>query len=97
MIEILWEFVVRKEKTSEFEHYYNHSGAWAQLFRKCPAYHSTTLLRESGNRYVTRDCWESLAAFDDFRRGHAQEYDELDRLCEGFTESERRLGVFEVI
>ncbi len=97
MIEILWEFAVRQEKVSDFEHHYGPAGSWAQLFRRSPAYRGTTLLRDSGHRYITRDCWDSLESFRDFRRQHALEYDELDRTCEGYTESERQLGVFEVI
>lgn len=97
MIEILWEFIVRKDRQSEFERHYKSTGSWAQLFRKSPAFRGTDLLRESGSRYVTRDIWENIEAFRDFRRQHAREYDELDRACEKLTESERELGVFEVI
>ena len=97
MIEILWEFIVRKDKQNEFERHYCSTGSWAQLFRRSPAYRGTGLLRDSGNRYVTRDIWENTAAFRDFRRRHALEYDELDRTCESYTETERELGVFEVI
>ena len=97
MIEILWEFVVRKDRISEFERNYCSTGSWAQLFGRSPAHRSTTLLRDVGQRYITRDCWDDLKSFRDFRQQHAQEYDELDRACEGYTESERQMGIFEVI
>ena len=97
MIEILWEFVARKDKVGEFEHHYAAAGTWAQFFGRSTAYRGTTLLRDSGNRYVTRDCWDNLESFRDFRRQYALEYDEIDRACEDYTESERQIGVFEVI
>jgi heme-degrading monooxygenase HmoA len=97
LIEILWEFIVRKDQQSEFERHYNSTGSWAQLFHKSPAFRSTALLRGPGGRYVTRDIWENIEAFRDFRRRLALEYDELDRVCERYTESERELGVFEVM
>lgn len=97
MIEILWEFTVRKDRVSDFESNYCSTGSWARLFGRSPAYRGTVLLRDADQRYITRDCWDDQESFRDFRRQHALEYDELDRVCEGYTESERRLGTFEVI
>jgi hypothetical protein len=97
VIEILWEFVVRKDKIGDFERNYGPTGSWADFFARSPAFRGTVLLRGAGGRYITRDGWDNVESFHNFRRQYAQEYDELDRLCEGFTESEKHLGTFELI
>lgn len=96
MIQILWEFMVREECTAEFEKNYSASGAWAEFFRRSPAYKGTTLLAGEPGRYITCDQWESLEAYEEFRLANRQEYDELDSRFAAFTVSERRLGVFEM-
>lgn len=97
MVQFVWEFVARADKVKEFERYYASAGPWADLFRKSAGYRGTVLLRdaEDARRYLTIDRWDTAAAQRAMRERFAQQYDELDRACEGFTESERRIGVFE--
>lgn len=97
MIHIIWEFVARQEKTGEFERCYSSTGPWAELFRRAPGYRGTSLLRdrEQPLRYVTIDRWESTEAQRAMREKFAREYEVLDERCQGLTESERRVGVFE--
>jgi heme-degrading monooxygenase HmoA len=97
MIQILWEFVARQEKTAEFERCYSSTGPWAELFQRAPGFHGTSLLRdaEQSRRYVTIDRWESAETHRAMRERFAREYEALDVSCEGLTESERRIGVFE--
>ncbi len=45
--------------------------------------------------YVTMDLWESLAAHEEFRERYREEYEELDRKCEGLTVKEKHLGEYE--
>jgi len=99
VIQVVWEYIVRPEKVVEFETNYASTGAWALLFQKSPAFRGTILLRdpETPRRYVTIDVWANRAASDAFRQEHQQEYDALDRICEAFTESERSLGIFDVV
>jgi heme-degrading monooxygenase HmoA len=97
MVEFVWEFIARADKVKEFERHYASAGPWADLFRKNAGYHSTQLLRdaETERRYLTIDRWDSLASYRAMRERFAREHEELDRACEQFTESERRIGVFE--
>lgn len=97
MVRFVWEFVARADRVKEFESAYANSGPWAQLFRKSGGFHGTMLLRDTENagRYLTIDRWQSAAAQRTMRERFAKEYAELDRACEAFTESERRIGVFE--
>jgi heme-degrading monooxygenase HmoA len=99
VIQVLWEYVVRPEKIVEFETNYATSGAWAMLFQKSPAYRGTILLRDAGGsrRYLTIDIWRDRESLEAFRSDHAQEYGALDRRCEAFTESEREVGIFDVV
>jgi len=97
MVQFVWEFSVRADKIREFERSYSSAGPWAELFRKSPGFRGTTLLRDTENerRFLTIDCWESIAAQSTMREQFALEYYELDRACEELTEAERRVGVFE--
>ena len=96
MIEIIWEFVVREEHVEEFEKNYSTSGAWAEFFRRSPAYHGTKLLAGDASRYLTWDQWDSQEAYEEFRLANRQEYDEIDDRFKALTVSERCLGVFQI-
>jgi heme-degrading monooxygenase HmoA len=93
----LWEFEVKSGSEELFERTYGPEGQWARLFRRDTQYCGTRLLREAGAErvYVTMDSWESRAAYEEFRRKYAAEYEELDRKCEGMTVSEKHLGGYE--
>lgn len=97
MFQIVWEFVVRAERISEFEKSYAAAGDWAALFRRSAGYLGTALLRDAGHprRYLTIDRWEAAASHATMRAQFASEYEALDRACEGLTESERQVGIFE--
>ncbi|MGB0034201.1 MAG: antibiotic biosynthesis monooxygenase [Candidatus Acidiferrales bacterium] len=97
MVQFVWEFMAREDKVKEFERYYSATGPWAVLFSGNPGYHGTVLLRdaESARRYLTIDRWESVELQQAMRARCATQWEELDRTCEGFTELERRIGVFE--
>jgi len=99
VIQVVWEYVVRPERIVEFETNYASSGAWALFFQKSPAFRGTILLRDPGGtrRYLTVDIWQDRAGLEAFRDAHREQYDALDRLCENFTESERELGIFDVV
>ena len=98
MVQLVWEFVAREDKISEFERHYSSAGTWAQLFRRSAGYRGTALLRDSQQRgrYLTVDSWDSLEAHRTMRERFAREHEELDRLCEEFTVRETHLGAFEV-
>jgi quinol monooxygenase YgiN len=99
MVRIVWEFTARADKIEEFENYYANSSPWTMLFRKNSGYHGSVLLRdiEQPRRYLTIDPWENAATHRAMRERFLAEYEELDRACEAFTESERRHGVFEEV
>jgi heme-degrading monooxygenase HmoA len=97
MVRFVWEFWVRPDRVSEFERLYSSGGPWAELFRKSPGFRGTTLLRDTDDarRFLTIDCWDSIAAQSAMRQQFDLEYHELDRACEELTDTERRVGVFE--
>lgn len=97
MTQFVWEFVALADKLEDFERHFSASGSWAGLFRRSAGYQGTTLLRDAKNarRFLTIDRWESDTSFRAMRERFAREYDELDRACEAFIESERSIGVFE--
>ncbi|HXO45408.1 MAG TPA: antibiotic biosynthesis monooxygenase [Candidatus Cybelea sp.] len=97
MVRIVWEFTARADKIQEFEKFYADSGPWTELFRRNFGYHGSVLLRdvEQPRRYLTIDRWENAATVRAMRERFAEEYEELDRACEAFTESEHHQGVFE--
>jgi len=98
-IQVIWTYRVRKDSVAEFERYYRSDGVWAELFRKSPQYHGTTLLhdRDDPLKYATIDRWDSWDVYQAFLREHKKEYDWIDNMCAEFTTEEARVGCFEVI
>jgi heme-degrading monooxygenase HmoA len=94
---IVWRFTIHPESKVRFESIYGPNGAWAVLFARSAGYRGTELLRGTSdpNSYLTIDRWESEAAFEEFRRQFAAEYEALDRQCEGLTQTEAKIGIFE--
>ena len=99
MFVIVWEFFVKRDRLAEYERAYEPAGDWAQLFRRARGFVDTALLRdrEDRTRFLTIDTWESRDAYDAFRASFDAEYLALDARTEAFTESERRIGVFETM
>ncbi|MBI2682915.1 MAG: antibiotic biosynthesis monooxygenase [Acidobacteriales bacterium] len=97
MLRIVWEFVARPECAAEFERHYDAQGTWAQLFRRSPHYRETVLYRDrtNANRYLLIDVWESLDAFEAFKRSNKTDYEATDKACAALTLREMRLGYFE--
>jgi len=95
----VWEFWARPGAEAEFEKEYGPEGAWVRLFSGDPAYRKTQLARDGSEarRYLTLDYWETRSAYEGFRKLHAEEYLAIDRICEGFTEREAKIGEFDVV
>jgi len=87
---------VEPARRAEFERRYGSSGAWVALFRRAEGYIDTLLLHDASDpwRYITVDRWQSEKAYRAFRVQLAQEYDDLDRECEGLTVLETSIGEF---
>ncbi len=96
MFTIVWEFRVKPQFWSIFREEYSSSGIWAQLFRRAGGYRSTTLLTDVSEPYraITIDRWEREEDFAEFKTTFADDYAELDRRCDVYTESDNRIGRF---
>lgn len=94
--DIVWEFFAPITRRADFEAGYGPDGPWAGLFRRAPGFIEVRLLccSEQEGRYLTVDRWVSQAAFDQFRRDFAAEYEALDMQLEGLTNHEARIGAF---
>ena len=95
----LWEYEVPAEAESEFIRHYAADGAWVRLFRRASGYLGTQLYRDRqrAGRYFTVDHWLDEAAYREFRRSFAAEFEALDRTCAGLTRREAHLGDYEPI
>jgi heme-degrading monooxygenase HmoA len=95
-IEVVWLFSVHSDRVDEFAQIYGPEGEWAQLFRRAPGYIETLLLSDvdEPNRFLVIDRWQDLASFEEFKRAHVAEYQELDTRCEVLTTLEKRIGIF---
>jgi len=92
----IWEFTARPEARAEFENFYGPDGEWVELFRRSKAFLRTEFFRDrhAENHYVTLDYFVSEAGYIDFLREFRQEYDALDRRCDGLREGEKEIGAF---
>jgi heme-degrading monooxygenase HmoA len=66
------------------------------LFKRAPGFIALHLLKCEDNPScdLTIDCWNSVTAFDNFKRNFATEYQTLDAQLDGLATSETRLGAF---
>jgi len=90
---IVWEFVARPGRETDFERAYGPRGRWAELFRGGEGYLGTELWRGE-SRWLTVDRWESEEHYLRFRAARLAEYQALDREMEELAASERELGAF---
>ncbi|HXM09687.1 MAG TPA: antibiotic biosynthesis monooxygenase [Terriglobales bacterium] len=93
---IIWEFAVKEKHIREFISAYRSNGDWATLFRRAQGYLGTELLRSSreSNIFLTVDRWESATYFEIFQERFGAEYKKLDAQLEGYTSTEKKVGVF---
>ena len=96
MVQVIWEFVVRKDALAQFEEAYGPEGSWVRLFERYAGYRGTELVRDHSNprRYVTIDSWDTLEHREEMLRNGQAEYTRLDRELGVFVESEIEVGVF---
>ena len=99
LIQIIREYRANGERINAFLEHYSVSGTWAVLFQKDQTYHGTKLMRdiEDETRYLTIDSWDNTDPFTQFRKRFAKEYQALHRKCEKLTDSERCIGVLELV
>lgn len=92
----IWEYRVKDEHLDAFEHAYGPDGEWVKLFRQGVGYLKTELHKntEDPNHFVTVDYWTSKDARDKFRTKYKDQFEAIDKLCESFTEWEKRIGDF---
>jgi uncharacterized glyoxalase superfamily protein PhnB/heme-degrading monooxygenase HmoA len=95
----VWEYEVPADAEPEFLDHYAPDGAWVRLFRRAPGYLGTQLYRDRGlaGRYLTVDHWLDEAAYREFRRAFAAEFETLDRACAALTRREAHLGDLEPV
>ncbi len=98
MFVILWEFRVKRDKLYEFRRAYGPDGDWARLFKRATGFVRTDLLRDRDDRarFVTIDTWQSRRDYDAFRAAFDEDYLRTDARTEAFTDSEERIGIFEL-
>ena len=93
---VVWEFLVRTRKRSEFERIYGPEGTWAKLFRSGKGYIRTELIRDvaTPSRYLRLDFWMSRKAYTRFKTENRRKYHAIDEGCASLTEAEVLIGEF---
>ena len=96
MFMYVWEYKVKKDFAMEFEEKYGPDGSWVRLFQQADGYLGTELHQDikSKARYITIDYWLSKPMHDACKTEYAEKFQQLDKLCEAFTEQEAFLGEF---
>jgi heme-degrading monooxygenase HmoA len=93
---IAWEFQVKQDGVEKFLAGYGPEGDWVGLFRKAEGFIRTELVRSEFDlhKFITVDVWQSRAAYDNFRKKFAMEYDALDTILQELTLHEQKVGGF---
>ena len=95
---VVWSFDVKPAQVKAFERAYGPDGDWERLFRRAPGYAGSELRRETDRRehYLTIDRWRTREDYHRFKEAFSQQYQTLDVRCAGLTESEHKVGDFEM-
>ena len=99
MLLVVWEYMAKPERVEEFESFYRPDGPWGELFRQCPAFVSTTLMKDLRNprRFVVADRWTSETMHEEFKRERALEYRSLSERGARLHEREAEIGRFDFL
>lgn len=99
MLVVVWEYRARPERVEEFESFYRPDGPWVELFRRSPAFISTTLMKDLRDplRFMVADRWTSEMLYEEFKREHAGPYDELTARGRRLHDREVEVGRFDFL
>jgi heme-degrading monooxygenase HmoA len=99
MLVVVWEYVAKPDRVEDFESFYRPDGPWVHLFRECPAFVSTTLMKDlrDPRRFLIADRWTSEAMYEEFKRERAAEYGELSERGARLYAREAELGRFDFL
>jgi len=99
MLVIVWEYAVKADRVEDFETFYRPDGAWAELFREAPGFVSITLMKDTRapRRYLIADRWTSETVYEDFKRGHVDDYRALSERGRRLIENEIEVGRFDFV
>ena len=94
---IVWEFLVKPGKPSDFETVYGPEGDWVGFFRHGKGYIRTELIRDDKNprRYLTLDVWTTRKAYLRFKKENRASYQAIDEKCMSLTEDETLVREFQ--
>ncbi len=95
----VWHYQVKSTRVEEFERTYGPAGSWSRIFKACPGYNGTVLLKKADGScaYITLDFWQDEASFREASLAELGEYQALDTECEAYTEEERDSGGWSVL
>ena len=99
MLVVVWEYRARPERVEEFESFYRPDGPWGELFRRSPAFVSTTLMKDlkDSRRFMVADRWTSEIVYEEFKRERAEEYRALSERGARLYEREMEIGRFDLL
>jgi heme-degrading monooxygenase HmoA len=98
MFVILWEFEVKPGSEARLQRAYGPEGPWVRLFQRDSHYRGTQLQKDPSRPffYLTIDCWDSEADYENFLRANRAAYEEIDRDTQGIMIQERRILSFTI-
>ena len=99
MLVVVWEYMAKPDRIEDFESFYRPDGPWTELFRECPAFVSTTLMKDlrEPQRFLVADRWTSEMLYEEFKRERAHDYDELSERGARLYTREAEVGRFDFL
>jgi quinol monooxygenase YgiN len=96
MVAIMWQFVVKQGKASEFEQLLGTDGEWNVMNRQTRSFLGGSFLRDQNNtsRYVVVEYWSEMLVYEQHRVYRSDAIESLERQRDLLVESVEPLGVF---
>jgi hypothetical protein len=99
MVEIVWEYTVKKEACGRFELLFGPGGAWSNLFARSAGFRGTTLMRDlqDAQRYLVIEIWNDETDRERSINEQQGDYANLEKLLVDWTKSIIKIGIFSVL
>jgi hypothetical protein len=99
MVAIMWQFVVKQGRESEFEELLGVDGEWSVLNRQTRSYLGSSFMRDQNRaeRYVLVEYWSEMVVHEQHRTYRSDAIASLEQRRAALVESVEPLGIFSAL
>jgi hypothetical protein len=96
VVAVVWQFDIRPEASTEFEHFYGADGSWTKLSRRSRSFLGSSFLRAIGSdtRYLLVEYWGEMVVYEKHLADFTEQVRALEEQRALLVERMETVGVF---